>query len=165
MKLDTPSNALQLIKNPSKITLAVSQVPSGPEKSTEPSYNIITLEWFMRTSIDPLMFAISVGHTRFSYQCLQKHRFFNLVYPARDMVDIAKYCGTKSGLTHNKFQELNLDTFSGKFTKLPIIRGSAATFECEIVTQVKSGDHTIFVGEVKHCWTDSTKEPLTYYDF
>ncbi|MCB5267689.1 MAG: flavin reductase, partial [Candidatus Cloacimonetes bacterium] len=49
---------------PSKVSLAVTQKPDG-------NYNLITLEWFMRTSIQPPMFAISIGHSRYSHECLQ----------------------------------------------------------------------------------------------
>jgi len=37
-----------------------------------------------------------------------------------------------------------------------------AVFECEVTSQVRSGDHTIFVGEVRHCWANAGKELLVY---
>jgi flavin reductase (DIM6/NTAB) family NADH-FMN oxidoreductase RutF len=140
---------------PSKVTMAVTQKPDG-------SYNLITLEWFMRTSIQPPMFAISVGHTRYSHDCLQDVRYFNLVFPSAGMRELLALAGSKSGRDIDKFSAGAVDHFPGKLHKLPILSEAAACFECEVVTQVKSGDHTIFVGEVKYSWKNDDKE-LFYY--
>jgi flavin reductase (DIM6/NTAB) family NADH-FMN oxidoreductase RutF len=45
---------------------------------------------------------------------------------------------------------------------MPVLEDAVAVFECEIVTQVRSGDHTIFVGEIKYCWADKEKKLLVY---
>ncbi len=140
---------------PSKVCMAVTQKPDG-------SFNLITLEWFMRTSIAPPMFAISVGHTRYSHECLQDVRFFNLVFPSRELKPLLTLAGSQSGRDMDKFSAGEVKHFPGKLHKLPILSEAAACFECEVVTQVKSGDHTIFVGEVKHCWSNDDKE-LFYF--
>jgi flavin reductase (DIM6/NTAB) family NADH-FMN oxidoreductase RutF len=134
--------AVKQVKNPAKVTLAIMKTPAG-------KYNMITLEWFMRTSIQPAMFAISIGHTRYSYECLQQADSFNLCFPSSQMVETAKLAGSKSGRDIDKFEI-----------------SAVANFECEIVTQVKSGDHTIYVGEVKHSWINKEQDNvLTIKDF
>ena len=40
--------------------------------------NIIGLSWWMFTSWDPLMIAISVGNQRYSHDCLKHHNEFVL---------------------------------------------------------------------------------------
>nr|MDK2850950.1 hypothetical protein [Candidatus Cloacimonadota bacterium] len=140
---------------PSKIAMAVTQKPDG-------KYNLITLEWFMRTSIDPPMFAISVGHSRFSHECLMEVRYFNLVFPSKNQKILLSLAGSQSGRDIDKFVAGNVQHFSGKLHKLPILKDSVACFECEVVTQVNSGDHTIFVGEVKYSWLNEEEE-LYYY--
>lgn len=146
------------IKNPAKIAIAIVKTPA--EK-----FNMITLEWFMRTSIQPPMFAISIGHTRYSYECLQNNRFFNLCFPSQEMVEIAKISGSFSGRDIDKFERTKVEFFSGRLNKYPILKKAKANFECEVTTQVRSGDHTIFVGKVKHSWLDPIKKVLTYRDF
>lgn len=140
---------------PSKVALAVTQKPDG-------SYNLITLEWFMRTSIQPPMFAISVGHSRYSHDCLQDVRYFNLVFPSPQLKSALILAGSNSGRDMDKFTAAELKSFPGKLHKLPILSEATACFECEVVTQVKSGDHTIFVGEVRYCWKDEDQK-LFYY--
>ncbi len=153
MEHSTFSNTYQHVKSPSKVALAIMETPEG-------KYNLITLKWFMRTSIEPEMFAISIGLSRFSHECLQQAKYFNLCIPSEDMKDHTMFCGTVSGRVSNKLEEIGEEWFPGKLNKLPILKNGAANFECEIVTQVRSGDHTIFVGVVKHAWVDEDKKML-----
>ena len=151
------SKAISAVKNPAKIVLAIVKDKNG-------KINLITLEWFMKTSIKPPMMAISIGHTRYSYKCLQDFRYFNLCFPSKKMSDAVMLCGTKSGRDIDKLEETGLDWFKGKLAQLPILKEAAANFECVVTTQVKSGDHTIFVGEVKYSWLDKEKEILLFED-
>ncbi len=148
------SKVVQATKHPAKVVVAIGKDQNG-------KFNPITLEWFMRTSIEPLMFAISIGHTRYSHECLQQNRFFNLCFPSRQMIEAVKLWGSKSGRDLDKLAAAGHEWFTGRLAKYPILRDAKATFECEVVTQVKSGDHTIFVGEVKHAWLDERKEVVT----
>jgi len=136
-----------------RVALAVVELPGGKA-------NVITLEWFIKTSIEPPMFAISVGHKRFSHIALQENRYFNLVIPSVEMREETIYFGTNSGRDFDKFAETKVKTFPGKYKRLPILENAVANFECKIITQVNSGDHTIFVGEVKYSWVDENKEIL-----
>jgi len=151
MKREEFSKVHAASKHPARVALAIV-------KDKNDKYNMITLEWFMRTSIKPAMFAISIGHTRYSHECLQDFRYFNLCLPAKEMTDVSKICGSKSGRDIDKFEVTGVDWFAGKLAKLPILKDAKANFECKIITQVKSGDHTIFVGEVKHSWLNEETE-------
>ncbi len=155
MKLTELSTAYAKVHLPAKVALAVTQKPEG-------GYNLITLEWFMRTSIQPPMFAISIGHSRFSHACLEENRWFNLVFPSQGMKSVCSLSGSKSGRDIDKFAETGVKHISGKYQKLPVLTDALAVFECEVVTQVRSGDHTIFVGEVKYSWMNEEGELLVY---
>lgn len=151
------SSVIDFVKHPAKIALAIVRSKEGKD-------NAITLEWFMRTSIDPPMLAISIGHSRYSYQCLQSVRFFNLCFPSPEQVEAVRICGSLSGRDYDKLSLSGFDTFAGKLAKIPIIRNAAANFECEVVSQIRSGDHTIYAGEIKHAWYNSEKRVITYKD-
>ena len=151
------TTAIAATKNPAKIAIAVV-------KDKNDKVNLITLEWFMRTSLKPAMFAISIAHTRYSYECLQNFRYFNLCIPSKEMAKAAEICGTKSGRDVDKLKLINQDWFSGKLKKIPIFKNALANFECEVVTQVKNGDHTIYVGEVKYSWLNEEKKILLFED-
>jgi flavin reductase (DIM6/NTAB) family NADH-FMN oxidoreductase RutF len=157
MERKTYAEAVKAVKKPAKIALAVVQDATG-------KFNTITLEWFMKTSIKPPMLAISIGHTRYSYQCLQDFRYFNLCFPSVEMKEAALISGSRSGSDTDKLELMQEDFFPGRLAKLPIFKNAVANFECEIVTQVRSGDHTIFVGEVKYSWANNSKKPLLFKD-
>ena len=140
---------------PSKVVLAVTEKPDG-------GYNLITLEWFMRTSIQPPMFAISIGHSRFSHECLELNRYFNLVFPSPELKPLLVLAGSTSGRDIDKFEEGKVASFAGKLHKLPVLQDALSTFECEVITQIRSGDHTIYIGEVKYSWLNEDKEMFFY---
>jgi len=145
------------IKHPAKLVMAIVKAKNG-------KFNPITLEWFMKTSIEPVMFAISIGHTRYSYSCLQQNRFFNLCFPSKEMKQAVIICGTKSGSEIDKLSFTDLEWFKGRLSQYPVIKNAVANFECRVISQVRSGDHTIYVGEVKYSWLDETKEKLLSSD-
>lgn len=157
MERTSYSDAVKAVKKPAKITLAVVKDANG-------KYNTITLEWFMKTSIKPPMLAISIGHTRYSYQCLQDFRYFNLCFPSLEMKEAALISGSRSGSDTDKLKLMKEEYFPGRLAKLPIFKNAVANFECEIVTQVRSGDHTIYVGEVKYSWVNKEKSLLLFKD-
>ena len=152
------SKALTVIKYPQKVAVAFVKIDDG-------KFNAITLEWFMRTSIDPPMFAISVGHTRFSHQCLQDHRMFNLCFPALEHKGFVVTSGSKSGREIDKMAEIEGQWFKGRYAGLPVLKNAAACFECDLISQISSGDHTIFIGKVKYSWIGDDKAPFTLRDF
>ena len=145
------------IKHPQKCVVAVV-------KDRNDKFNMITLEWFMRSSIDPPIYAISIGHLRYSYECLQQNRFFNLVFLSKEQVNTAIISGSKSGRNIDKFVETKEPFFAGRLANFPILREAVANFECKVISQVRSGDHTIFLGEVKHSWLNKDKEVLLVSD-
>ncbi len=155
MKQTDLTSAYGLVHLPAKVALAVMEKPNG-------GYNLITLEWFMRTSIQPPMFAISIGHNRYSHECLLESRFFNLVFPSVLMKPLCAMAGSSSGRDIDKLEKGNVQSLPGKLHKLPVPKDAVAVFECEITSQVRSGDHTVFVGEVRYSWANQDQELLVY---
>jgi len=155
IKISDLTTAYGLAHLPAKVALAVVEKPAG-------GYNLITLEWFMRTSIQPPMFAVSIGHTRFSHDCLQENRYFNLVLPSVELKPLCALAGSTSGRDTDKFEQGKVEFLPGKLRKLPVLKEAVAVFECEVLTQVRSGDHTIFVGEVRYSWANPEKRLLVY---
>lgn len=157
MQISELSTSYAKVHLPAKVALAVTQKPDG-------NYNLITIEWFMRTSIQPPMFAISIGTNRYSYECLEHSRYFNLIFPASEQKALLSLCGSNSGREMDKFSAGEVSSFPGKLHKLPVLTEALACFECEVVTQVRSGDHVIYVGQVHYSWLNQDKELFYYRD-
>ena len=128
-------------KYPEQIVMAVCVSEEGKP-------NIITLGWTMLTSHLPPMMAISVGHTRYSHDLIQRRGHFVVCFPSEAQKDAMIFCGTHSGRDYDKFAETGLEPALGTKTEVPLIGDAVANFECKVVLSLVTGDHTIFVGQV-----------------
>ena len=110
--------------------------------------NALGVAWATRTSFEPFLITISIDHRRYSHEGIQMHKEFVLNYPNEDQADAAWICGTKSGRDGNKIKLAGLTLVDSKVVKIPTIEGATVAFECKVVDQFETGDHTVFVGEV-----------------
>jgi len=110
--------------------------------------NGIGLGWWTFVSWEPLIVAISVGNSRYSYQCLKACREFVLNFPTEKMAEQAWVFGTKSGRKVDKFALTKLATIPANTVKPPVIEGVTCAFECQVINEVEAGDHTVFFGKV-----------------
>lgn len=121
--------------------------------------NIITLAWVMPTSIDPPLVAVSIAPRRHSYKLIEETKEFVVNIPTIDILNETLFCGRKSGKTYSKFKETGLTAARARKVKTPIIKECIAHLECKLQSQFKTGDHTIFVGEVVEAYAN--KETFT----
>jgi len=148
-----PSNAYRLV-HPMH-TVLVSCVG----KNGKP--NIITLAWAMPTSINPPLVAVSIAPRRHSHSLIEETGEFVVNIPTMEILDATFYCGRVSGRDHDKFKEAKLTPMPARRVKPPIIKECVAHLECKLHSQFKTGDHTIFVGEIieayanKECFTSA----------
>lgn len=126
---------------PEQIAIAVARDPKG-------NYNPITIGWVMPTSIHPPMLALSIGGDRWTAEAIRRAREFVLAYPSETQVEAAKYFGTHSGRDSKKFATVHCETERAHKVDSLILSDAVANFECRLVTELKTGDHVIFVGEV-----------------
>ncbi|MDD5095583.1 MAG: flavin reductase [Dehalococcoidia bacterium] len=64
--------------------------------------NVMGLSWWTFTCLQPPMIAISVGHARYTHECLEACREFTLCFPSQEQAKGAWSCGTKSGRQADK---------------------------------------------------------------
>jgi len=110
--------------------------------------NVMVIEWFMRTSFEPPLVAISIGKTRYTYGLIKKSKEFVVAFPSSKIVNEVLYCGMHSGRDVNKFRETGLKIREAKFVRAPLIEDCILNLECKVVSSLDTGDHTIFVGEI-----------------
>jgi len=116
--------------------------------------NIITLAWAMPTSHNPPLVAISVSPSRYSHALIEETREFVVNIPTIEILDKTLACGRLSGKTHDKFAETCLTQLPARKLKAPIIKECVAHLECKLHSQIETGDHTIFVGEIIEAYAD-----------
>ena len=110
--------------------------------------NVLPLAWAMPTSRDPALVAISVAPSRYSHSLIEETNEFVVNLPTMEIIKETLACGRTSGKNHDKFSETGLTPLSARKVKAPIIKECVAHLECKLHSQFKTGDHTIFVGEV-----------------
>ena len=110
--------------------------------------NAMGVAWATRTSFEPFLIMISIDHRRYSHEGIQMHKEFVLNYPSEDQADAAWICGTRSGRDVDKMNLAGLKLVDSRAVKVPTIKGVTVAFECKVVDQFETGDHTVFVGKV-----------------
>jgi flavin reductase (DIM6/NTAB) family NADH-FMN oxidoreductase RutF len=124
--------------------------------------NIITLAWAMPTSINPSLVAISVAPKRYSHGLIKETKEFVVNIPTMEILDETVFCGTKTGRHHDKFKETGLTPLPARKVKAPIIKECIAHLECKLYSQQKTGDHTIFIGEIVEAYANKEAFNGTY---
>ncbi len=110
--------------------------------------NVLPLAWAMPTSRDPALVAVSVAPTRYSHGLIEETGEFVVNLPTVDIIKETLACGRTSGRNSDKFVETGLTPLPARKVKAPIIKECIAHLECKLHSQFKTGDHTVFVGEV-----------------
>jgi flavin reductase (DIM6/NTAB) family NADH-FMN oxidoreductase RutF len=129
-------------KYPEWITLVVTADARGRP-------NAMAAGWCMWTSGRPPMMAVSVGLTRYTHELIEARKEFVLAFPGVGQGAAAQAVGSRSGRdAPEKVAEAGLAVVPASVVGVPLIEGAAANFECRLVGQLRTGDHTIFVGEV-----------------
>jgi flavin reductase (DIM6/NTAB) family NADH-FMN oxidoreductase RutF len=116
--------------------------------------NIITLAWAMPTSINPPLVAISISPRRYSHALIEERKEFVVNLPTMDILKETVFCGRASGRDHDKFKETRFTRLPGRRVKVPAIKECVAHLECKLHSQITTGDHTIFVGEIIEAYAD-----------
>jgi flavin reductase (DIM6/NTAB) family NADH-FMN oxidoreductase RutF len=124
--------------------------------------NAMGVAWVTRTSIEPFLVLISIDRRRYSHEGIQMHKEFVLNYPSEDQAEAAWICGTKSGRDGDKIKLSGLKLADSKVVKVPTIDGVTVAFECQVIDQFETGDHTVFVGKVVNANGDPDKPKHLY---
>ncbi len=110
--------------------------------------NVMPAGWHMPVSHEPPMWAVAVGHARFTHALLQKARAFVLqFFPLRHADWIIK-TGRVSGRDVDKIRHFHLPVAPARTVEGFWIRGAYAVVECRFHARYPAGDHDIVVGEV-----------------
>jgi flavin reductase (DIM6/NTAB) family NADH-FMN oxidoreductase RutF len=116
--------------------------------------NVLPLAWAMPTSREPALVAISVGLSRYSHGLIEETGEFVINLPTVDIIKETLACGRTSGKTSDKFAETGLTPLPARKVKAPIVKECVAHLECKLQSRFKTGDHTVFVGEIVEAYAN-----------
>ena len=102
------------VKYPEQVVFVVT-------KGKDTSADIMPAGWFMPTSMEPPLVAISVGHTRYTHQLIKESGGFVISFPGETMEKEIICTGSHSGRDVDKFAELGIRQEPGKYLDIPLL--------------------------------------------
>ena len=128
-------------KYPEQVVIAIAKDKNGKA-------NPITLGWTMIVSGNPPMMAIAVAKTHYSIEAIEHSKCFTITFPSLDMADAALFYGSKSGRGTDKFQQFPSAIEPAKEIDSVLLTDAVANFECELESQIATGDHIVYIGRI-----------------
>jgi len=112
---------------------------------------VLAVEWATPLSVRPPLFGISVGPNKHTHDVIMRAGVFTVNVPSIEILKQTWWVGTHTGRQHTaKIADAGLTSQPGKTDAAAIsIAEAIASFECKVVDEIKLGDHTLFVGEVR----------------
>lgn len=120
--------------------------------------NAFTADWLTQTSFKPPLVALGVKVDSLSHTMIDTDRVFSVNILERGQKELAAKFFRHVEPEGNTFAGV---PFRTGVTGCPIFPDALAYFECEVVADVKKGDHTLFVGQVVEAGVHREGEPLT----
>jgi len=121
--------------------------------------NAFTASWVSQVSSEPPMITLAVHQKRQSIPLLKEHGAFvvNLIGEGQDGVAKQYYGPAESGYEKLK----NATVTDSPATGTPILNGALGYLDCKIVNTVETGNHVLFVAEVKAAGLSNDIQILT----
>ena len=110
--------------------------------------NIMTLDWHTPLSFEPMMYAVSIGKTRFSLNLIKESKVFVINFMSKNFEKEILYCGRHSGKTIDKFKETGLEKEEAETINCPVIKQALGYLECKVEKETEVGDHFLFIARV-----------------
>jgi len=110
--------------------------------------NVMTLDWHTPLSFQPMMYAVSIGKTRYSLELVRKSKVFVVNFVPKELEKAVLYCGRYSGRNIDKFKEAGLEKEKAETIDCPRISGALGYLECQVEKEIEVGDHILFIAKV-----------------
>ena len=112
--------------------------------------NLITVDWHTMVNINPFLYCISIGKTRFSYGLIKESGVFCVNFMPLSKEKEVLYCGRNSGNFTDKFAKTGLHKIECEKIDCCRVQEAVAVLECEVIETIDFADHTLFIGKVVH---------------
>ena len=133
-------------------------------KKEDNSLNIAPVSFFMYSSFNPPMIAFALHKTSNSGENVKRTNNAILVAPGISLKDAVMAYGSSNGEEKNKLKEtpIVLQNIQGSDIQIP--EDSRIAFIVSLERIIESGDHYIYLCNIKKIFADDTKEALFAWD-
>jgi flavin reductase (DIM6/NTAB) family NADH-FMN oxidoreductase RutF len=105
----------------------------------------LTAAWLVRTSHEPPLLAVSIGHERHTRGLLLAADHFAVSILREGQVDLGRHFGLQSQRDVDKWPAVEHVLLGGL---APALTSCSARFLCRIEDRFRTGDHDLFVGRI-----------------
>ena len=123
------------------------------------TFNCMTAAWVTKTSHNPTIVAVSVSPERYTHNLIRDSKRFSLNALSDKQLNLSKHFGSKSGRDTDKMKDV--EWHKGKYGT-PILDEVLAWGEFEVIDQIVTGDHTLFIGELLDGELSEPFKPLLF---
>lgn len=130
----------------------------GPRRNCMAATQVVLL------SYDPLLIAVAVSPSHYTYELIAASGEFSVAVAGRDQADLVRNVGRSKGRDVDKFGHFGIATRKATVIDAPLIEGCLAALECTVHQIVPTGDHRLVIGHVlaHHHFADGT--PLVLFE-
>ena len=117
-------------------------------KGKNEKINVLAVAWIIPASVDPPFVAMSIRPERYSHELIMETGKFVVNIPTFKMAEEVLLCGRRSGRDFEKFKKASLSLQKAKKVNVPAVKECVAHLECKLVKTLKTGNHTLIMGQV-----------------
>jgi len=123
--------------------------------------NAMPISWLTQVSSDPLMVQVAVKTVRYTHDMIRQSGRFAVVFLRKEQKDRIQRFKSKDPDRSKKFEGFKTSETHGG---CPVLDDGIGWLDCEVVSMLTPGDHTLFIGEVTGAKLLNRAEPLTCAD-
>lgn len=124
--------------------------------------NAMPVSWLTQVSSEPPMVQAAVKTVRYTHDMLRQSGRFAVVFLRKDQKDKIQGFKSKDPNRAKKFEGFKTSETPGG---CPVLTEGIGWLDCEVVSMITPGDHTLFVGEITDAKLLNRAEPLTSMDY
>jgi flavin reductase (DIM6/NTAB) family NADH-FMN oxidoreductase RutF len=111
---------------------------------------LTVVNWHMPASINPMGYAISLHKDDSIRKMISESGNFVVNFISSKQDDLVRSCEGKESSIIDLFSTLGIKKKEGVRVESPRLDVSSVFLECEVIQELDSGDHTLFLGRVLH---------------
>jgi flavin reductase (DIM6/NTAB) family NADH-FMN oxidoreductase RutF len=133
--------------------VATSRDDSGPAAGT--------INWISQSSFTPPLIMVAIKADSALHRALAASRKFIIHVVGKDQKELATAFFRGAELSGDRLNGYRIES---RPDGIPLLADAPAWFECRVTSDVRGGDHTVFVAEVIEAGVRNDAEPLTLRD-
>ncbi|MGH8881188.1 MAG: flavin reductase family protein [Stackebrandtia sp.] len=122
----------------------------------------MTANAFSSVSLDPPLVLCCVDRTARLHKAITEAGCYAVSMLGADQEGLARYFADRRR-PDGSAQFDAVDWVPGAHTGAPLLSGSLAWLECELVDACAGGDHSIFIGRVLNSRSTASRQPLVFF--